>query len=159
MTVFLGFGLLFVIGWILSRRKPQTICISRERDSNAVAAPAFALIRIGSALSGDCAKEHLPIWLYFLADLLLLILAWKATELRSVSFLGGLGAFAILAVWSAGFLRIELLNHELGAFLVFGILHSAFPIILQRLEPVAFSVSLGQSISSLRAGTIAVPGC
>ncbi|MDB6040211.1 MAG: hypothetical protein JWM99_4052 [Verrucomicrobiales bacterium] len=158
MTVFIGFGLLFLIGWFLARRMGTDDCyVSASAILMPCAAFSLALFILAHPYPEIARRPLVYFGFVLLADLLLLTLSWKAAELRIVSFLGGLGAFAILAFWSADFLRIDLLNHALAAFLFFGILHSAFPIVLQRLKPGEFSASWANLFPVCALGLLLVP--
>src|SRR6185436_3658716 len=71
----------------------------------------------------------------FLADVCLLALVWLKKELGSVQLGAGAAVFLLLTIWTLGRLTNDLLNWALGVYLLFAILHSLFPIILQRARP------------------------
>ena len=47
----------------------------------------------------------------------------------------GLATFAHLAIWTTAKLRPELLGSALAVYFIFGVLHSLFPVVWQRLKP------------------------
>src|SRR5262249_45347060 len=68
------------------------------------------------------------------ADLCLVALVLLDEKLFAAHLAGGFVAFGLLAAWTVGCLTNELLNLGLGFYLLFAILHSVFPIVLQRLR-------------------------
>lgn len=47
----------------------------------------------------------------------------------------GLATFAHLALWTTGRLKPEMLGSALAVYFIFGVLHSVFPVVWQRLKP------------------------
>ena len=62
-------------------------------------------------------------------------LAVRREESRPVYLLGGLFTFVLLAFWTTEHLKADLLLWGLGYYMAFAILHTALPIVLQRLQP------------------------
>src|SRR5207247_1006291 len=69
------------------------------------------------------------------ADLCLLVLTLREPRLAPLQLLGGALAHLFVAAWAVGNLSDALLFWGLGLVLVFAVLHSLFPVLLQRLRP------------------------
>jgi hypothetical protein len=68
----------------------------------------------------------------FAIDACLLALAWFDDDARDLHLLGGLAVFALLAAWTWTRLTDALVPWALGLFLVHGLVHTSFPLLLQR---------------------------
>jgi uncharacterized membrane protein len=71
----------------------------------------------------------------FLVDMVLLALAGLRTELRPLHLTAGGASFFLLMYWTTAFLKPELLNPALAFYLGFAILHSVYPVVIERLRP------------------------
>ena len=71
------------------------------------------------------------------ADLCLLALTLREPKLAPLQLLGGALAHVFIAFWAVQNISNDLLFWGLGLVLVFAVLHSVFPIVLQRLRPSA----------------------
>ncbi len=136
LAVFLGFAALFVGALGTARRY--------ERDdpwtaAAALLAPAATLMFCFYLLAHPyveiAARPRLLFGAVFLADLGLLAPGWWREKLRPAQLGGGAAVFLLLAYWTSRFLVPELLNWALGFYLLFAVLHSVFPVVLERLRP------------------------
>ncbi len=131
MVVCLAFCVLFLAAWFIARRVDQT---SRELTGAALVFPGVALLFAFAFLSYATSAVH-PGMLFafvFAADLCVLALAWCDEDLPKVHLVGGVGAFAFLATWTGARLTEPLLPWALAAYLLHAVLHTAFPLVLQR---------------------------
>jgi uncharacterized membrane protein len=137
MGIFLGFEALFLIALTSLRGESKT-----ERtliDSNiAIGATAILWTFFFLTFHGIA---HRPIMLFgylFLADLgLLAILFLKKRAPVSLSGAAGVAAFTCLAIWTGNYLVNGVLYVALAAYLLFAVLHTLLPLLLQRARGVA----------------------
>jgi hypothetical protein len=138
MGVFLGFSLLFVTAFGLAHRLKSGRGWS---DAAAILMPAAALVFVLYLFAHPypvlAQRAVLLFSFVFLADLGLLAVAWLRDDLRLVHAGAGIAVFFILSAWTVHYLTPELLNIALGCYLLFAVLHSVFPVILQRVRPTA----------------------
>lgn len=134
MTVCLGFGVLYQLAAELARRRGQ--------NSPAFAWTAAALPLVGFGfgfgfLEYPALAARAPLYLGYvlLVDGLLLAQAWRDETMPRLHLGSGLVAFALLACWTAQNLTDELLPWSLTACLLFAVLHTAFPLLLERHRP------------------------
>ena len=71
------------------------------------------------------------------ADFCLLALAWWDEDLPKLHLVAGVAVFALLAAWTGARLTDDLLRWALAFYLVHAILHTAFPLVLERRRPGA----------------------
>lgn len=136
LGIFLGFSILFSATVAVAHRVQRfSAWAVAAAMSMALSAFLFALYLIGN-FPEPASKAMLLFGFVFLVDLALLFLVWLRDDLRWVNAFAGGAAFAVLAVWTLNRLTPELLNPALGAYLLFAVLHSAFPVVLQRYRPV-----------------------
>src|SRR6266480_79481 len=135
MAIFLGFELLFC-----------TALASTKHASKSDGALSVAAIGMGAAailwgfyfLSFQ-AFGYRPVLLLsyiFLADIGLLAIVFVKARLASTSTVTGLAVFVFLAIWTARYLTAQNLYAVLAAFFVFALLHSAAPLVLQRVRKI-----------------------
>src|SRR5437667_4174629 len=72
----------------------------------------------------------------FLADIGLLVIVLLKEKLAAVTTGTGLAVFAFLAIWTVWYLTTQNLYAALAAFFVFALLHSAAPLVLQRVRKI-----------------------
>ncbi|PTY06366.1 hypothetical protein DB347_13140 [Opitutaceae bacterium EW11] len=136
MIVCLVFDVLFLAAFAVAQRK--------DRDSPLFRFPGAGLVLVSFAfalyLGQETAAGLQPgRWLgfVFLSDLCLLALAWMAPRAAKLHLLAGAAVFLLLGVWTYSRLNADLLGWALGAYLLYAVLHSAFPLVLLRLRPDA----------------------
>lgn len=107
----------------------------------------------GSALALPCATFAYAFWLLFfrelaarpgvvfsfllIADLPVLAMVLLNGRLGLTHLAAGAAAFLVLTAWTTGYLTHELLGWALGGYLLFAIVHAAFPVVLERVRPGA----------------------
>jgi uncharacterized membrane protein len=136
LNVFLGFSVLFLLAQaVAGRRGGATRWLAGAAAGAAFVALGFALFLL------DQPRVAQQPWLLFSfvlgADLCLLALAVLDAALARLHLAAGAVAFLLLAVWTGGQVTEALLPWALAACLVFGVLHTAFPLVLQRVRPAA----------------------
>lgn len=154
--VCLGFCALFLGAYIVARRLQQS---SREITFSAVALPfvsfGFALFFLTYPVVA--ARPMLLFTLVFLADAALLALAWLDDEIPTLHLIAGGVVFGILALWTGSRLTNDLLPFALAAYLLYAILHTAFPILLERRRPEAASTGWSQVFPPLALLLLILP--
>lgn len=138
--VFLAFEILFLLAFYLC-----------DREDNWINAAAIGVTLVPLVFALDLLHYRdlgeRP-WLIFgfvlAADLGALALVLLRCRLATVHLAAGGAVFCLLAIWTGKFLTPELLNWALGFYFVFAVLHAVFPVVLQRRQPGATPVWLGQ---------------
>ncbi|HUJ44532.1 MAG TPA: DUF2339 domain-containing protein [Opitutaceae bacterium] len=136
LNVFLGFDVLFLLASAAAQRR------AGAARWLAGAAAGVALVSLGFAFYLlDYSKVAQQPWLLFAfvlgADLCLLVLAVLDAPLARLHLAAGTLAFLFLAAWIGGHADNALLSWALGACFVFAVLHTVFPLVLQRVRPAA----------------------
>jgi hypothetical protein len=156
MTIFLCFSVLFIVAYLFARREKQ--------NNSWFAVPAIALpfFSFGFALYllGYPELRLQPAVLFgyiFLVDLCLLGLTFAEAKLFRLHIFAGLAVFSILAIWTIEILDNSLLKVALAFYLLFALLHSVFPIVLQKLRPSVKPSSWAQLFPPLALLLIMVP--
>ncbi|MDQ5980378.1 MAG: hypothetical protein QG602_3355 [Verrucomicrobiota bacterium] len=156
MTVCLGFTALYLAAAEWARRRESG---SRELSLSAVALPfvgfGFALF----FLSYPAIAANTPLYLGFvlLLDAALLALAWRDEFVPRIHVAAGLVAFALLGIWTGGFLTDANLPWALAFYLVFAGLHTVFPLLLERARPEAAGTWWSQLFAPLTLLLILLP--
>src|SRR5438128_1766229 len=135
MAIFLGFELLFCAALASTKRA------SKSKGAFSVAAIGMggAAVLWGFYFLSFQAFGYRPALLLsytFLADIGLLAILFMKEKLAAVSTVTGLAVFVFLAIWTAWYLTTQNLYAALAAFFVFALLHSAAPLILQRVRKI-----------------------
>jgi uncharacterized membrane protein len=136
MIVTLGFSALFLAAYLIARRREQ------RAPEITICGIALAFTALGFAFAflihpTITARPGLLLTYAFIADLVLLAIAWLDDEARQLHLVAGLTAFALLAAWTNIALTSGLLDWALAYYLVFAVLHTAFPVVLQRFRATA----------------------
>jgi hypothetical protein len=136
IIVCLGFCALFLAAYLAARR------IGRDARAITFSAVALPFVSFGFALfflgyPTLAARPGLVFTFVLLADISLLVLAWLDDEAPKFHFIGGLVVFALLAVWTGEHLTTALLPWALAFYLIYAVLHTAFPVVLRRHRPDA----------------------
>ena len=154
--VFLGFSLFYFLAVALGEKLKKP---SQWLTGAAVAQPFFA-IAFGFFLISEedfSGRPGVLFTLLFSADLLLLGVILLRRELHSLKEVVGIVAFLFLALWTRVGLTNELLFWGLGAYLLFGTLHSLFPLALRRLRPEENQTNLAHLFPPLALALFALP--
>ncbi len=133
-TVLAGFNGLFLAAFVTGQRLGQ---VDRWLTGSALALPfatfAYALWLTGSREIG--ARPGVLFCFLLAADLPVLALAMRHQRAALSQLVAGAAAFVVLMSWTGQHLSGGLLNWALAGYLGFAVLHTAFPVVLQRMRP------------------------
>lgn len=138
LAVFLVFAWLPTLTLLMAHRRQQANDrLETAAFINILSAFAFVLYLLWQPhryreLAG---KPGLIFGYVFLVDLAPLAICWCCEHLRKIQLIAGGIVFFLLTTWTIGFLQPPLLYWALGLYLIFAVLHSAFPITLQQGQP------------------------
>ena len=136
MVVLLGFDALFLAGnEVAHRRQQPNKWFQGAAAGLALLTLVYALFLLSYASLGQ--RPGLLGTLVLGADLCLLALTLREPKLAPLQLLGGALAHVFVAFWAMQNISNDLLFWGLGLVLVFAVLHSVFPVVLQRLRPSA----------------------
>jgi hypothetical protein len=112
----------------------------------AIALPCVAfLFALGfSGYPTIAAQPKLLFSFIFAADACLLAIAWLDEDSPHLHLLGGFAVFALLALWTGAHLTNGLLSWALALYLLHGVVHTSFPLLLERHRPGLASTWLSQ---------------
>ena len=134
MGIFLGFEALFLGALLWPDRAGKT---ARTLLGSTIAMGGIAMLW-GFFFLVYAGIAHRPALLFsylFLADIgLLAIVFLKDKRLVWLSGVAGIAAFIFLAIWTGSYLTASRLYVALAVYLVFAILHSSMPLVLQRVR-------------------------
>jgi uncharacterized membrane protein len=134
IIVLLGFDALFLGGnEVAHRRKGSDRWFQGAAAGLALLTLLYALFLLRYQSLGQ--RPALLGTLVLGADLCLLALTLREPRLAPLQLLGGALAHLFIAVWTVRNVSDDLLFWGLGLVLVFAVLHSVFPVVLQRLRP------------------------
>ena len=135
-VIFLGFEALFLVPFWWSNRdaagEPWT---TRASGVSAAAALVFAAYLLGFAELGQ--KPWVCLSILLAADAGLVMWPVRRNALQRGPLYGGGAAFLVLSIWNGFYLNDALLHWALGYFLIFAAFHTALPLLLRRLRPMA----------------------
>ena len=136
MIVLLGFDALFLAGnEVAHRRQQANKWFHGAAAGLALLTLVYALFLLTYESLGQ--RPGLLGTLVLGADLCLLALTVREPKLAPLQLLGGALAHLFIAAWAVQTVNDALLFWGLGLVLVFAVLHSVFPVVLQRLRPNA----------------------
>jgi hypothetical protein len=121
--------------FLIQKRGKEDIHVTRAAFLEAIAPLIFAFCLLGFPALGR--QPWMIFTFVLLADLGLLSLTLWRPQLSVAYLIGGLMFFLLLTQWTLFYLTNTLLNWALGWYLAFAVLHSLFPIILERFRPGA----------------------
>jgi len=93
----------------------------------------------------------------FLIDLIVIALVLLDDEVAPAQPIVGLAIFGLLAAWTAKSLSNELLNAALAFYFIFAVVHSVFPVLLQRRRGVNTAMWGGQIFPPLALVLVLIP--
>lgn len=156
MAACLTFAVLFLAAHLVARRFGRGGPWTRW--------PAVALAGVGLAFGltflGFRTISEQPGLLFgfvFALDACLLALAWLDESLPGAHLAGGLASFVLLGVWTGSRLTPELMPWALALYLLFGAVHTAFPLLLSRRGPALAGAAWGQWFPTLALVLFLVP--
>lgn len=134
MTIFIGCQLLLLAALLAFKRADKT---RQTLLASTITMGAAAMLWSFFFLTFP-AISHRPVTLFcylFLADIgVLAIVFFKEKQLVWLSAVAGLTAFLFLAIWTGSHLTPRILYVALAAYLVFALLHTSLPLLLQRVR-------------------------
>lgn len=126
---------------------------------SALALPVYALA-LGFALlfqPSVAARPGRLLSFVLAADGCLLALGWFHRPWPRLHLIAGIVAFALLAAWTATGLKPALLPWALAFTFAYAVLHTAYPLVLQRLRPDSAPTLLDQLFPALGLVVLLVP--
>ncbi len=136
MAICLGFCGLFLVTYLIARRFGRSAqAITWSAAALPIVAFGFALFFLGRP--EVAARPGLLFTFVLLADACLLIIAWCDDEMPQLHLVAGAAVFVLLAAWTGGRLTAPLLPWALAFYLLHAVLHTAFPLLLERHRPAA----------------------
>ena len=93
----------------------------------------------------------------FLIDLIVTTLVLLDDEIAPAQPIAGLAVFGLLTAWTAKSLNNELLNAALAFYFIFAIVHSVFPVLLQRRRGITTSLWGSQIFPPLALVLVLIP--
>lgn len=156
MFVVLGFSALFLLVYLAARR------FGRDDPMITWSAAALPLLALAFAFSflGYPELAQRPGLLFTfatLADAALLTIAWCDEQMPRLHLVAGGIVFALLGAWTAGCLTAPLLSWALAFYLLHAVLHTAFPLVLERHRPDATSTWWSQLFPPLALVLMLLP--
>ncbi len=156
MVVCLVFCGVFLAAHLVSRKLGRTA--PQLRWSALALAGVALLFALGFIGYGTIAAQPALLFGFVLAaDACLLALAWFDDASPRAHLIGGFGAFALLAIWTATRLTDDLLPWALGLYLIFGTMHTAFPLLLERRRPGVALPGWSQCFPLLALALVLIP--
>ena len=136
LTVLLGFNMLYLAAAGGSRFRGLT---NRWLSGSTIGLAAFALAFTAWFLTFAplAQRPWLMFGFIFLIDLVVTTLVLLDDGIAPAQPLAGLVVFGLLAAWTAKYLTNDLLNAALAFYFIFAIVHSVFPVWLQRRRGVS----------------------
>ncbi|HEY1489568.1 MAG TPA: DUF2339 domain-containing protein, partial [Verrucomicrobiae bacterium] len=156
MAILAGFNVLYLVAAWWTKRRGQT---DRWLSGSALGLAAVALGFTAAFLTfGPLA--HRP-WLIFgfvfLIDLGVIALVLLDNAVAIAQPLAGMAVFGLLTVWTANSLNNSMLNAALAFYFVFAVLHTVFPLVLQKKWGVATIVSGAQIFPPIALALVLIP--
>lgn len=156
--IFLGFAALFAAALAFAHRKER---VEQFLIAAAVILPlsalAFCIYLQAEPYTGVVTSPALFFTTLFGADAVLLWLAALRKELRLLHLLAGGIVFFQLMYWTGSFLNNALLNWALGVYLLFGVVHAVFPVVLERLRPSGHTLGWAHLFAPLALVLLMLP--
>lgn len=158
MSIFLGFAALFVSALAAANRaERQSHFLSAGALLMPFSALMFALYLLVHAHNDVTGR----LWFYFgyvfAADIAFLLIAWLRPGLRLSQTFAGVLVFLLLAGWTARYLNTANLNAVLALYFIFALIHTVFPIAMQRARPETGSIAWAHAFPSLALVLVLVP--
>jgi len=156
MAVLLEFsGLYLAVVWLAKRRGQSNAWLSGSTLTLLTVALGFTAYFLAFETLGE--RPALLFGYMFLVDLGILALIWLEDKLSLVQPLAGLGVFLLLAGWTAAYLDESLLHIALIFYLLFAILHTATPVLMNRLRSTAIPAWSAQGFPPMALALVLMP--
>ena len=131
LAVLLGFNVLYLAAAGAAKRRGSA---NKWLSGSTFGLVAVALVFTAWFLSFAplAQRPWLMFGFVFLIDLIVTTLVLLDDEIAPAQPIAGLAVFGLLAAWTAHSLTNDLLNAALAFYFIFAIVHSVFPVLLQR---------------------------
>jgi hypothetical protein len=156
LAILLGFNALYLAA--------AAWCKTRKRANKWLSGSTLGLVAVALvfttwflAFPSLALRPWLMFSFVFLIDLVVVALVLFDNEVAPAQSLAGLAVFGLLAGWTAHSLSNELLNAGLVFYLVFAIVHSVFPVLLQRRYGIRAPLWSGQLFPPLALVLVLIP--
>ena len=136
MVVSLAACALFLLAYLVARRFGRG-AIEITRSAVALPLVAFGIALFFLGYPEISARPGLLFTFVLLADTCLLVIAWCDEDWPQLHLVAGALVFVLLAAWTGGRLTAPLLPWALAFYLLHAVLHTAFPLLLERHRPAA----------------------
>jgi len=153
MTILLGFEALFLAAYALSDR--ESLWLNVSAISMAFVPLVYTLFLLTFSALGQ--KPWVIFTFILAADLGALALVLLRAKLAPVHLAAGGAVFLVLGIWTVGYVSNELLNWALGFYLLFAVLHTVFPVVLERLRPGTAPVWWGHFFAPVALVMVMIP--
>jgi hypothetical protein len=156
LAILAGFNALYLFAaWLTKRRGQTDRWLSCSALGLVTVALGFALAFLGYTSLAQ--RPWLIFGFVFLIDLVVIALVLLDHEIAPAQPIAGLLVFALLGFWTGNSLSNELLNTGLVLYLIFAILHSVFPVLLQRLRGITTTLWGTQIFPPLALVLVLIP--
>jgi hypothetical protein len=156
LAVLLGFNALYLAAaWAAKRRGATNKWLSGSTLGLVAVTLAFTAWFLTFAPLAQ--RPWLMFGFVFLIDLVVATLVLLDDEIAPAQPIAGLAVFGLLAAWTAKSLNNELLNAALAFYFIFAIVHSVFPVLLQRRRGITASLWGSQIFPPLALVLVLIP--
>jgi uncharacterized membrane protein len=156
LAVLLGFNVLYLAAaWAAKLRGLANKWLSGSTLGLVAVALAFTAWFLTFAPLAQ--RPWLMFGFIFLIDLIVATLVLLDDEIAPAQPIAGLAVFGLLAAWTAKSLNNDLLNAALAFYFIFAIVHSVFPVLLQRRRGVNTAMWGGQIFPPLALVLVLIP--
>jgi type II secretory pathway pseudopilin PulG len=156
LAVLLGFNVLYLAAaWAAKFRGSTNKWLSGSTLGLIAVALAFTAWFLTFAPLAQ--RPWLMFGFVFLIDLVVIALVLLDDEVAPAQPIAGLAVFGLLAAWTARSLSNELLNAALAFYFIFAVVHSVFPVLLQRRRGVNTAMWGGQIFPPLALVLVLIP--
>jgi len=156
LAVLLGFNALYLAAsWAAKLRGAANKWLSGSTLGLVAVALAFTAWFLAFAPLAQ--RPWLMFGFVFLIDLIVTTLVLLDDEIAPAQPIAGLAVFGLLAAWTAKSLNNELLNAALAFYFIFAIVHSVFPVLLQRRRGVTTPLWGSQLFPPLALVLVLIP--
>jgi uncharacterized membrane protein len=156
LAVLLGFNVLYLVaaGWSKIRGLTNKWL---SGSTFGLVAVAFVFTAWFLTFAPLAQRPWLMFGFVFLIDLIVTILVLLDDEIVPAQPIAGLAVFGLLAAWTAKSLNNDLLNAALAFYFIFAVVHSVFPVLLQRRRGVKTVMWGGQIFPPLALVLVLIP--
>jgi hypothetical protein len=156
LAVLLGFNVLYLAAaWWSKIRGLTNKWLSGSTFG--LVAVAFVFTAWFLAFAPLAQRPWLMFAFVFLIDLVVAVLVLLDDEIAPAQPIAGLAVFGLLAAWTAKSLNNDLLNAALAFYFIFAVVHSVFPVLLQRRRGITTTLWGSQMFPPLALVLVLIP--